>query len=37
MERVGIRDALSLDEHFRIYRFGAAKRNRFRMLVGPKT
>jgi len=31
MERLGIRDALSLDDHFRIYRFGERRRSRFRV------
>ncbi len=32
MERLGITDALSLDDHFRIYRYGPERRRAFRVL-----
>jgi len=32
MERLGIHEAISLDDHFRVYRHGARKRSRFRVL-----
>lgn len=32
MERLGISDALSLDEHYRIYRYGSEGRRAFRVL-----
>lgn len=32
MERLGISDALSLDEHYRIYRYGPEGRRAFRVL-----
>ncbi|WP_423923728.1 type II toxin-antitoxin system VapC family toxin [Candidatus Poriferisodalis sp.] len=32
MERLGIADALSLDAHYRVYRYGPEKRRAFRIL-----
>ena len=32
MQRLGIADALSLDDHFRVYRYGPERRRSFRVL-----